>query len=248
MSENPDGAGPFVIVCDHGSNRIPDEYAGFEYDPEVLQTHIAWDPGALGVARQLSVRLDAPLIWPDASRLLIDCNRPPEADSLIVTVSEGRPIPANRAVDDAERVQRLAHIHGPYHAAIDACLARRLDGGLETTLVAIHSYTPIYLGKMRPWHVGIIFDDDRRVADVLLDGLTADPALRVGANEPYSPTDLVYYTVGRHARPGGLPATMIEIRNDEIASETDQRRWAERLATLLLAAERDLAKAKHAMV
>ena len=132
--------------------------------------------------------------------------------------------------------------------AIDACLARRLDGGLETTLVAIHSYTPIYLGKMRPWHVGIIFDDDRRVADVLLDGLTADPALRVGANEPYSPTDLVYYTVGRHARPGGLPATMIEIRNDEIASETDQRRWAERLATLLLAAERDLAKAKHAMV
>jgi predicted N-formylglutamate amidohydrolase len=248
VSENPDGAGPFVIVCDHGSNRIPKEYAAFHYDSGALQAHIAWDPGALGVARVLSARLDAPLIWPDASRLIIDCNRPPEADSLIVTVSEGRPVPANRAVDGAERARRLAHIHGPYHAAIDACLAGRLKNGRETTLVAIHSYTPVYLGKTRPWHVGIIFDDDRRVADVLLDGLTADPALSVGANEPYSPADLVYYTVGRHARQHDLPATMVEIRNDEIATETDQRRWAERLAALLLAAERDLAKAKHAMV
>jgi predicted N-formylglutamate amidohydrolase len=248
VSENPEGAGPFVIICDHGSNRIPHEYGTFDYDTEALQTHIAWDPGALAVARRLSARLNAPLIWPDASRLLIDCNRPPEADSLIVTVSEGRPAPANLSVDDAERARRLAHIHGPYHAAIDACLARRLDAGLEPTLVAIHSFTPVYLGKTRPWHVGIVFDDDRRVADVLLDGLRADPALRVGANEPYSPADLVYYTVGRHARPRGLPATMVEIRNDEIASETDQRRWAERLAPLLLAAERDLAKTKHAMV
>jgi len=235
--ENPQGAGPFVIICDHGSNRIPDEYSAFEYDPEALETHIAWDPGALGVARHLSARLDAPLIWPDASRLIIDCNRPADADSLIVTVSEGRPISANRWLDDAERARRLAHIHLAYHDAIDACLARRLKAGLKTTLVAIHSFTPVYLGKPRPWHVGIVFDDDRRVADVLLDGLRADPALRVGANEPYSPADLVYYTVARHARPRGLPATMIEIRNDEIGDEAGEQRWADRLAPLLLAAE-----------
>jgi len=233
VSENREGAGPFVIVCDHGSNRIPEEYEASGYAAAALETHIAWDPGALGVARHLSVRLDAPLIWPDASRLIIDCNRPQDADSLIVTESEGRPVPANRAMDDAERARRLADIHGPYHAAIDACLARRHDAGLETTLVAIHSFAPVYLGKARPWHVGIVFDDDRRVADVLLDGLRADPALCVGANEPYSPADLVYYTVGRHARPSGLPATMVEIRNDEIRSDSAQQGWANRLAALL---------------
>jgi predicted N-formylglutamate amidohydrolase len=233
VSENPDGTGPLVIVCDHGSNRIPAEYSAFAYDPEALETHIAWDPGALGVARHLSAQLDAPLIWPDASRLIIDCNRPADADSLIVTVSEGRPVSANRRVDEAERERRLAHIHASYHDAIEACLARRLKAGLKTTLVAIHSFTPVYLGKPRAWHVGIVFDDDRRVADVLLDGLRADPALRVGANEPYSPADLVYYTVARHARPPGLPATMVEIRNDEIRSDAAQQDWANRLAALL---------------
>jgi len=245
--ENPQGAGPFVIICDHGSNRIPDEYSAFEYDPEALQTHIAWDPGALGVARHLSARLDAPLIWPDASRLVIDCNRPTDADSLIVTVSEGRPVSANRGADEGERARRLAHIHAAYHDTIDACLARRLKARLKTTLVAVHSFTPVYLGKPRPWHVGIVFDDDRRVADVLLDGLRADPALRVGANEPYSPADLVYYTVARHAGPHGLPATMVEIRNDEIRSDSAQQDWANRLAALLAPAAPPTARFESCM-
>jgi predicted N-formylglutamate amidohydrolase len=237
VSENPDGSGPFAIVCDHASNRVPEAYLSFGFEDDALATHIAWDPGALGVARHLSERLDAPLIWPDVSRLVIDCNRPPEAGSLIVAESEGRPVPANRAVTEAERARRLADIHVPYHAAIDACLDRRRARGLETALVAIHSFTPVYLGKTRPWHVGIVFDDDRRVADVLLDGLKADPALIVGANEPYSPADQVYYTVARHAAPRGLPATMVEIRNDVIADAASQHDWAERLANILNATQ-----------
>ncbi len=99
--------------------------------------------------------------------------------------------------------------------------------------MAIHSFTPIYLGRLRPWQVGIVFDDDRRVADRLLQGLKGDAKLTVGANEPYSPADEVYYTVARHARPRGLPAAMIEIRNDEIGDEAGEQRWAERLTSLL---------------
>ena len=116
------------------------------------------------------------------------------------------------------------------------------------SLIAIHSYTPVYLGKARPWQVGILFDDDRRMADLLIRALKADPGLTVGINEPYSPADHVYYTVARHARPRDLPAAMIEIRNDEIGDEAGQRRWAERLAKILLAAAPSLRGARHAMV
>lgn len=248
VAENPEGAGPFVIVCDHASNTIPDEYKSFGFADDALETHIAWDPGALAVARRLSERLDAPLFWPDVSRLVIDCNRPPDASSLIVTQSEGQPVRANRAVSEAERSRRLDRIYTPYHAAIDSCLTRRLAARLPTALIAIHSFTPVYLGKARPWQVGIVFDADRRMADLLVRALEADKALTVGINEPYSPADHVYYTVARHAGPRGLPAAMIEIRNDEIGDEAARRRWADRLANILLAATPGLLAGRHAMV
>ena len=116
-----------MILCDHASNRIPEAYQSFGFAEDALQTHIAWDPGALAVARLLSAKLDAPLFWPDASRLIIDCNRAADASSLIVTESEGRPVPANRGLSEEERSRRLANIHAPYHDAIDACLTRRMS-------------------------------------------------------------------------------------------------------------------------
>jgi predicted N-formylglutamate amidohydrolase len=228
--ERADGSGPFVIVCDHASNRVPQEYGDLGLPQEALLTHIAWDPGALAVSRRLSVMLDAPLLWPDASRLIIDCNRDPAAPDLIVAESEGRAVPGNGLVDGKERARRLAAIHQPYHAAIEARLAWRAAAGLATALVAIHSFTPVYLGVPRPWQVGIVFDDDRRLADPVIDALRTDPTLAVGINQPYSPADRVYYTLARHARPRGLPAVMIEIRNDGIADEAGQKAWAERLA------------------
>jgi predicted N-formylglutamate amidohydrolase len=120
--------------------------------------------------------------------------------------------------------------------------------GRPTALIAIHSYTPVYFGKARPWQVGVLFDDDRRLADLLTGGLEADPALTVGINQPYSPADGVYYTLKRHAQPHGLPAAMVEIRNDEIADEAGQRSWADRLAAILFAATPGLFESSHAMV
>ena len=231
--ENGAGAGPFVLLCDHASNRIPDEYRSFGYAADQLGMHIAWDPGALAVSRLLSARLDAPLVWPDVSRLVIDCNRPLDASSLIVVESEGRAVPANVGLSAAERAW-IERIHVPYHDAIDACGARRRALGLATILIAIHSYTPVYLGKARLWQVGIVFDEDARMANALINGLAADPALTVGINEPYSPAELVYYTVSRHARAHHLPAVMIEIRNNEIGDGAGQRSWADRLADILL--------------
>jgi predicted N-formylglutamate amidohydrolase len=248
VAENPDGPGPFVILCDHGSNRIPEDYASFGFADEALQTHIAWDPGALAVARLLSAKLDAPLFWPDASRLIIDCNRAADAPSLIVVESEGRPVPVNRGLDEKERSRRLGRIHAPYHHAIDDCLTRRMAAGRPTALIAIHSFTPVYFGKARPWQIGILFDDDRRLADLLIRELKTDSALSIGINQPYSPADGVYYTLSRHAGPRGLPAAMIEIRNDEIGDAAGQQDWAYRLADILFAATPALFESRHAMV
>ena len=248
VAENPQGRGPFVILCDHASNRIPDAFQSFGFAEDALQTHIAWDRGALSVARILSAKLDAPLFWPDASRLIIDCNRASDASSLIVTESEGRPVPANRVLSKEERWRRLDHIHAPYHDEIDSCLDRRRADRRPTAVIAIHSFTPVYFGKARPWQVGILFDDDRRLADLLIGGFESDPALTVGVNEPYSPADGVYYTLRRHAQPQGLPSVMIEIRNDEIGDEASQRSWAEQLADILFAATPRLFESRHAMV
>jgi predicted N-formylglutamate amidohydrolase len=246
--ENPEGVGSFVILCDHASNRIPEDCQSFGFAADALRTHIAWDPGALGLARRLSKRLDAPLIWPDVSRLVIDCNRAPDASGLIVVESEGRAVEANRGASAAERARRLDRIHRLYHDAIDACLARREAAGSPTALIAIHSFTPVYFGKSRPWQIGIVFGDDRRLADLLIHKLEADPALTVGINQPYSPADQVYYTVERHAGPRGLPAAMIEIRNDEIGDEEGQRGWADRLANILRAAIGGLLETGQAVV
>jgi predicted N-formylglutamate amidohydrolase len=246
--ENSDGAGAFIILCDHASNRIPNEYEPFGLGDDVLSTHIAWDPGALGVARHLSATLDAPLFWPDVSRLVIDCNRSPDASTLIVVESEGRPVPANRGLSREERARRLERIHAPYHAAIEACLERRDEARRPTAVVAIHSFTPVFLGKARPWQIGIVFGHDRRLADILIRKLQSDAALTVGVNEPYSPADQVYYTVERHAGPRHLPAAMIEIRNNEIGEAESQRNWAEKLASLLIGAKGSLLETRQAVV
>jgi predicted N-formylglutamate amidohydrolase len=232
-TENPDGAGPFVIVCDHASNRLPAEYDTLGLTSDALLSHIAWDPGALPVSRSLSAMLDAPLLWPDASRLIVDCNRDPGAPDLIVAESEGRAVPGNRDIGDGERNRRLGAIHVPYHNAIDRCLEGRRGSGRATAVVAIHSFTPVYLGRSRPWEIGIVFDDDRRLSDPAIAALRADPTLNVGVNEPYSPADRVYYTLARHARPRRLPAVMIEIRNDLIAGAAGQKAWADRLGVIL---------------
>lgn len=231
--ENPDGAGRFVIVCDHAANTLPPRYAGLGLPAEALIAHIAWDPGALPVSRHLAAILDAPLLWPDASRLIVDCNRALDAPDLIPTQGEGRPVPGNRDLDPAERQYRIASIHAPYHAAIDDLLDRRGAAGLASAVVAVHSFTPVFHGRARPWEIGVLFDEDQRLSRPILAALGADAALTVGVNQPYAPSDGVYYTLARHAGSRGLPAVMIELRNDVIADAAGQAAWADRLGAIL---------------
>jgi predicted N-formylglutamate amidohydrolase len=223
-----------VIVCDHASNFIPAEYGTLGLDASELERHIAWDPGALPVAERMAAALDAVLVQSCVSRLVVDCNRPLDAPDLIPVVSETTEIPGNRNLGADERAGRVALAHAPFHDAIDGLIAERLQVGRATQLVSVHSFTPVYKGVRRPWHIGIIHDDDRRLAAPLIEALQT-MNVSVGVNQPYSPADRVYYTLERHARSRRLPCAMIEIRNDEIGNIEQQKEWAGRLAGVFAA-------------
>ncbi|MEK1889523.1 MAG: N-formylglutamate amidohydrolase [Phyllobacterium sp.] len=242
---NAAGTGPFVILCDHASNHIPESYGTLGLQPVDLKRHIAWDPGARGVSMVMSGLLDAPLVESCVSRLIIDCNRPLDAPDLIPSLSEATTIPANLDLSVAEIHQRIALSHGPYHGAIENLARERAAKGMPDPIyVAVHSYTPVYRGISRPWDIGIIHDADDRIAAPLIAGLEALNQYCVGVNEPYSPADRVYYTLERHASALGYPAVMIEIRNDLITTAQEEMAWGETLSRLLREiVERPLSKA-----
>jgi predicted N-formylglutamate amidohydrolase len=226
---NPGGSSPFVLTCDHASNFLPAEFGTLGLAADDMSRHIAWDPGALPVALRMAEQLDATLIETRVSRLVIDCNRPLDAPDLVPQISETTVIPGNAALSEKQRAARVALSWQPFHGAIEAIIEDRAARGQETRLVSVHSFTPVYKGRSRPWHVGIIHDDDRRLALPLMTALRRLSGVTVGDNEPYSPADRVYFTLERHARSRGLPCAMIEIRNDEISGETGQRKWADLL-------------------
>jgi predicted N-formylglutamate amidohydrolase len=237
LVSNARGASPFVIVCDHASNRIPDKYGDLGLSQIERASHIAWDPGALAVSRALSTLLDAPLVQSTVSRLIIDCNRALDAKDLIWTLSEATPIPANENLDAAERDYRITHFHRPYHASIETLLEARRHAGLQTILVCMHSFTPVYHGVPRPWPIGLIHGLDTHFTRALHDALKADdPDLNVGWNEPYAALNGVTLTLEKHGDGRGLEASMIEIRHDEILEPSGVDLWSSRLARCLVAA------------
>lgn len=231
---NARGQSPFVLACDHATNHIPVEYADLGLSPHQRLMHIAWDPGALGVALQLSEMLDAPLVASTVSRLVVDCNRAPDAPDLVTTISERTEIVGNREVTEEERRARVERYHAPFHEAIAAQLDTRLAAGREAILVSIHSFTPVYKDVWRPWPIGLITPQDARFTQALFDALReATPGLLVGWNEPYSAHVGVTHTLEHHGDRRGIPCSMVEIRHDEILGDDGIALWASRLAEAL---------------
>lgn len=237
--QRADARGAFVLTCDHASRHIPAEFSGLDLPDSELQRHIAWDIGALGLSEALAERLDAVLLHPTVSRLLLDVNRDPDAHDSIPHASEDTRIPGNHDLSDEARRQRRDWIYAPYHDAIEALIGQRIAQRTPTAVIAIHSFTPVFKGATRPWQVGVLSHHDRRMSDSMLRELRGDPALVIGDNEPYAPRNGVYHTLDRHAEAHGLPCVMIEVRNDLIADAAGQRTWADRLAPLFVRALED---------
>lgn len=230
LSGNP--ACGFVLTCDHAENRLPERYGTLGLGGAALERHIAWDPGARAVTVALARRLGAPAVLSRFSRLLIDPNRGRDDPTLIMRLSDRAVVPGNLAVDEAERSERIGRYYAPYDDAIRRTVDAALAAGPVPAIVAIHSFTPVWRGRGRPWQVGILWDADPRLAVPLIEALRADPELVVGDNEPYDGAlagDALY----RHATARGLAHALVELRQDLIADEAGVEAWAERLAAIL---------------
>jgi predicted N-formylglutamate amidohydrolase len=237
---NAGGTSPFLLTSDHYGRVLPRALGDLGVAESEMARHIAWDIGIAGVAERLADILDAHLIAQRYSRLVIDCNRPPGVASSIPVISEATAIPRNENISDRERAARRREIFEPYHRRIDAAIDRRVHAGRPTVLVSLHSFTPVYAGVARPWHIGTLYNRDTVLPQLLLKHLREQGDLVVGDNEPYAVSDLTDYTIPVHGEGRGLVNTGIEIRQDLIADRTGQQLWAERLARILGEIEAEL--------
>jgi len=227
---NGGGRSPYVLICEHASNRVPRALGTLGLAEPELQRHIAWDIGAEQVARQVSRLIDAPLVLQRYSRLVYDCNRPPDSADAMPEISETTHIPGNQHLSPADRLARISEIYRPFHAAIADLLDRRAADGARSMVVTIHSFTPVYKGTPRAVELGILHDRDTGLAAKLI---TSFPTVAARLNEPYGPKDGVLHTLNLHAAPRGLQHVMIEMRNDLISHERGQDDWAQRLSASL---------------
>lgn len=235
--EGQDRSSQVVVICDHATNTVPSFVSDGDLGitPCDMSRHIAYDVGALGVSRRLAEQLNAPMIYTNFSRLVIDPNRGEDDPTLVMQLYDGSIIPANRTVTEAEKSQRLEDCYRPYHAALEALLADR-DNPI---IISIHTFTKQLNGYVpRPWQVGILYAHDERLAQPLIQHLRAEPDLCVGDNQPYR-GDLKGDTMEFHALQHDRIHALIEIRNDLIETDTDQHKWADRLAPLIAQAIED---------
>lgn len=227
---NPQGRAAALIVCDHASRHIPPEYGNLGVPEQEIARHIGWDIGAGEVARRLAELLDAPAVLCGTSRLVIDCNRRLGDPSSIPEESDGTPVPGNRGLSGDERQRRVERFFRPYHEEVE----RRLDGfAAPPALISIHSFTPVMKGFARPWHVGLLYDGDDRLARPLIEALRREPGLVVGDNEPYSGRHPVGYALAVYGNGRGLAPAVFEIRQDLIETTENAHNWALLLSRII---------------
>jgi predicted N-formylglutamate amidohydrolase len=213
-----------VLTCEHASAAVPDEYAGLGLAPAQLSDHIGWDIGAAALAEELSRGLAAPAVLSAASRLLVDCNRHLGDADLMPQRSHGVTVPGNAAIDAGDRMRRLAHFYDPYHAAIDAQLARHP----EALLLSVHSFTPELNGCTRPFDVGVLFDDFDGLANEFARHI-ASAGFAVRMNEPYSGLDGLIFSARTHGRRHGVRYLELEVNNRLLRRDADIAAVAARL-------------------
>ncbi len=230
---NPHGKCRAVLVCDHASSYIPKRLGSLGLEPKDRLRHIAWDIGAAEVGRRLSRHLDAALFLSSYSRLVVDCNRPLRVADMFAERSEDTVIPGNVGMTAEEKADRASTFYWPYHDALHGFIDARCRTGAVPVLISVHSFTPVYRGVSRRWHLGVHYRLDSRLAMLAIKELRRDPDLIVGENEPYEVTLDEDYTVPVHAERRGLPYVLFEIRQDLISSETGAQGWADKLAAIL---------------
>lgn len=231
---NGDAQTPVLLVCDHASRRLPVSLGDMGLDPPALRCHLAVDIGAGTLTRQLAASLSVTAVLCEYSRLVVDCNRQLLDPGAFLEYGDGVVIPGNRNLRAEQKTLRAESVYWPYHNAIGEEIKRLQALGTPPAVLAIHSFTPVLNGVSRPWHMGILWDTDKRLSDVFLKEL-GDAGFLVGDNEPYSGKAPQDFTIDNHAEANGLPHVGIEIRQDLIDDEAGVTEIAEVLVGIIRA-------------
>jgi predicted N-formylglutamate amidohydrolase len=222
-----------VLLCDHAGRAIPRAYGALGLDETVLRRHIAWDIGAGDVTRRLAQILGAPAVLANYSRLFIDTNRHPGAAASIVEASDGVAIPGNADVDEAEKARRASASFWPYQNRVIRMIGEAEARAGVVALICIHSFTPVMDGFERPWHIGVLWNQDGRIARPLIKALGQHPGVVVGDNKPYSGSEPPGYGLNVYGSEAGRPHVTIEVRQDLIDTHHGADEWAHIVAAAL---------------
>lgn len=220
--------GGILLIADHASAFVPDDI-DLRIDPALLSNHIAIDIGVAEVAALLveAGAVDAAILG-GVSRLVVDCNRDEDAPGVLPIASDGHAVPGN-ALDDAGREARLARFFRPYHDHIAATIAAHRPA----MILSLHSFTPALAAhpdQARPWHVGVLYNEDDRLAGAAIAALEAEDMV-VGDQQPYS-GKLLNATMNRHAEANAIPYVGIEMRQDLVGDAAGQALFAARLSRM----------------
>lgn len=209
------GPAPWFVFCDHASNFIPDVHGCLGIPEDILQTHIAWDPGAAALTKAIAAQVEGTALLSGFSRLLIDPNRSTDREDLVPDCADQVPIPGNRGLDYETRRARIEHYFTPYHQQLDAALSKVEEEAGAPFVLSVHSFTPRLMGETveRPWHIGLLWRHDPETAAALLEILRRDTEYTIGDNEPYDAREF-NYSVDRHIAPRRLKHITLEIRQD----------------------------------
>lgn len=236
---NPKGKGKYIIVCDHASNRIPKALNNLGLSKADLKKHIAWDPGTEDIGLHLSRKMDAAAVIAGYSRLVVDLNRGDDHPEIMRPASDHIRVPGNAGLTAAQRRQRMETFFRPYHGEIAKALTRFTGKGIAPALISIHSFTPEMDGFKRPWHIGVLWNRQEKIARALVRNLRRNnPNLVIGENEPYSlkATNFLKNTISTHAERKGLPYVIVEFRQDLVDTKKKAVKWAEIFLDSLLPA------------
>jgi predicted N-formylglutamate amidohydrolase len=228
---NPLGRSKVLLICDHASRAVPQALGRLGLSDSDLFKHIGWDIGAAALTEELSRRWDAPAVLSGYSRLVVDCNRVVGEPTSMPAVSDGIAVPANQDLTTEAVAARADECYWPYHGAVAAALDRFAAAGIAPAVISMHSFTPSMNGRDRPWHVGVLWDQDPRLAVPLIANLARVHGLTVGDNEPYSGRDGHGFTLRHHVNPRGLPNVLLEMRQDEVGDAAGVLRYADYLET-----------------
>lgn len=227
---NPQGSAPMMIACDHASNRVPESLNGLGVPTELLELHIAYDIGARQVAMMLAEKFNACLLCANYSRLVIDLNRHFDDPAMFPEISDGHQIHGNRKISEQEKARRIEALFHPYHLEHGEMVQALKTVFAKPIILSVHSFTEHMNDFDRPWHFGVLWDQDEKLARQLLENFDAvrsadEPSLVVGDNEPYRASEPLGYSLVEHAAEQSVEMALIEIRQDLIRNSAGQR-WA----------------------